>query len=90
MTYIWRGKQYIVLAATNRTEGAELVALTLPTSFRNFSTRSSHEVRHWNASQIGDLCRSKAMKMFEVISRKTAHIAPRMARCCPYRRAVPK
>jgi hypothetical protein len=30
MTYFWRGKQYIVLATTNRTEGAELVALTLP------------------------------------------------------------
>jgi quinoprotein glucose dehydrogenase len=30
MTYLWRGKQYIVLATTNRTEGAELVALTLP------------------------------------------------------------
>jgi len=29
MTYFWRGKQYIVLATTNRTDGAELVALTL-------------------------------------------------------------
>ncbi len=29
MTYLWKGKQYIVIATTNRTEGAELVALTL-------------------------------------------------------------
>jgi hypothetical protein len=29
MTYIAKGKQYIVLATTNRAEGAELVALTL-------------------------------------------------------------
>jgi len=29
MTYLWRGKQYIVIATTNRTEGAELVALAL-------------------------------------------------------------
>ena len=29
MTYFWRGKQYIVLATNNRTEGSELVALTL-------------------------------------------------------------
>ncbi len=29
MTYMWKGKQYIVIATTNRTEGAELVALTL-------------------------------------------------------------
>jgi quinoprotein glucose dehydrogenase len=29
MTYFFRGKQYIVLATTNRTDGAELVALTL-------------------------------------------------------------
>jgi quinoprotein glucose dehydrogenase len=29
MTYLWKGKQYIVIATTNRTEGAELAALTL-------------------------------------------------------------
>jgi len=29
MTYLWKGKQYIVIATTNRTDGAELVALTL-------------------------------------------------------------
>jgi len=29
MTYMWKGKQYIVIATTNRTEGAELVAITL-------------------------------------------------------------
>ena len=29
MTYMWKGKQYIVIATTNRTDGAELVALTL-------------------------------------------------------------
>jgi quinoprotein glucose dehydrogenase len=31
MTYMWKGKQYVVIATTNRTEGAELVALTLGT-----------------------------------------------------------
>ena len=29
MTYLWKGKQYIVIATTNRAEGAELVALAL-------------------------------------------------------------
>lgn len=29
MTYMWKGKQYVVIATTNKTEGAELVALTL-------------------------------------------------------------
>jgi quinoprotein glucose dehydrogenase len=32
MTYIANGKQYVVIATTNRTEGAELVALTLKDS----------------------------------------------------------
>jgi quinoprotein glucose dehydrogenase len=39
MTYLWNDKQHIVIATTNRIEGAELVALTLG---------NEHFVRHFD------------------------------------------